>query len=114
MTGTTENRKCDHRQQHCIKPGDHRSADNFSVAHHLRDAEGGENDSAHNIARKIRLVERKKTLEQRQASLRVARLLRLLDAGHAIPSNRSTPAWNIPPSIADSGDAAHRMKADQK
>src|SRR6516164_5915739 len=96
MPGTTENCKCDYRQQHRVKPGDHRSADNFSVTHHLRDAEGGENDPAHNIARKIGLVERKKTLEQRQALLRVARLLRLLDVAHAIPSNGSTPAWSMP------------------
>src|SRR6516164_6299775 len=99
MTGTTENRKCDHRQQHRVKSGDHRSADNFSVAHHLRDPEGGKNDAAHNVARKCGFVERKKTLEQWQTPLGVAWLLGLLDADHAIPCNGAAPAPSIPPSI---------------
>src|SRR5262249_45274715 len=67
-----------------VKSGDHRSADNFSVAHHLRDAEGGENHTAHNVARKCGLVERKKTLEQRQAPLGAAWLPGLSDVGHTV------------------------------
>src|SRR6516162_7927480 len=106
MPGTTENCKCDHRQQQRVKPGDHRSADNFSVTHHLGDAESGQNDATHNVATKIGLVERKNTLEQRQTPLGVAWLLGLLDAGQVIPCGRPFRASSILAIAATSGSTA--------
>jgi len=75
---------------------------------------GQSRPAAHNVARKSGLVERKKTLEQRQAPLGVAWLLGLLDAGHAIPFGRPFRDSSIPALAATTGRAAFfEMKADQ-
>ena len=72
MSGRTENDKRDHRQQHRVKPGDHRSADDFSVTHHFRDTEGGQSNAGHDVPKKMGLAKWNKTLEQRQAPVAIA------------------------------------------
>jgi hypothetical protein len=66
MPRRAEDGKRQDGQQHRVKPGDYRRADDLGIAHHLGNAHRGKGDASHDVRQNPGSVEREDALKQRQ------------------------------------------------